>query len=103
MTSPRETLSSCAGQLLRDWLSLESVRSEEDTIVAAKKKNDERRSGAKRYKKNGTMHRPDQHHVCYRKMNQTRLGERQHPHGHPSQDAVLFPLVQSGGETVSWA
>ena len=38
---------------------------EEDTIVTAKKKNDERRSGLKLHKKNGTMHRPDQHHECF--------------------------------------
>ena len=76
---------------------------EEDTIVTAKKKNDERRSGLKLHKKNGTMHRPEQHHVCFLKRNHTRLGEGQHPRGHASQDAVLFPLVLSGGEIVSCA
>ena len=71
--------------------------------MAAKKKSDERRSGAKRHKKNGTMHRPDQHHARFRKRNHTRFGERQHPQSHAGQDAVLFPLALSGGETVSWA
>ena len=47
------------------------------------------------HKKNGTMHRQDQHHVCIRKRNQTRLGERQHPQSHAGQDACGFVLCPS--------
>ena len=47
MTSPRETLSSCYYGLAEFGES----ENEEDTIVAARKKNDERRSGAKRHER----------------------------------------------------
>ena len=51
------------------------------------------RSGAKLHKKNGTMHRPDQHHVCIRKRNHTRLGERQHPQSHAGPRCCPFRMT----------